>query len=269
MSTIQQVGLVGNSVKVQRLPAASAATHQGGNRFYTLVGSQEGYITGHTYHTILSGDSYLWEDATSQGMLTVSSESEMTALLANENTRKYVKYVGESGTYIKDQIYELVSTADAVSFYELPTLENEGTSDDIAEGKEFINSKGEKIVGTAKGGLILNKYVYTFSGNNFDRLRNIADNAKGNINIAFVYNNWLWYGSLSFGRPNASASYIVLSGIAIKADDKTSTDVMYVVADTGNNAIFTITDINGTKTRSTVTSGFVFYVRYYNDTEIT
>lgn len=150
MSTIQQVGLVGNSVKVQRLPAASAATYQGGNRFYTLVGSQEGYITGHTYHTILSGDSYLWEDATSQGMLTVSSESEMTALLANENTRKYVKYVGESGTYIKDQIYELVSTADAVSFYELPSLENEGTSDDIAEGKEFINSKGEKIVGTAK-----------------------------------------------------------------------------------------------------------------------
>ena len=119
------------------------------------------------------------------------------------------------------------------------------------------------------GGTTLNKYVYTFSGNNFARLRNIVDNAKGNINIAFVYNNWLWYGSLSFGRPNNEASFIILSGIAIKADNDTSTDVMYVVADTGNNAIFTITDIDGTKTRTEVTSGFKFFVCYYNDTEIT
>ena len=119
------------------------------------------------------------------------------------------------------------------------------------------------------GGTTLNKYVYTFSGNDFARLRRIVDNAKGNINIAFVYNDWLWYGSLSFWRPNNQASYIVLSGIAIKADDATSTDVMYVVADTGNNGIFTITDIGGTKTRTKVTSGFKFYVCYYNDTEIT
>lgn len=119
------------------------------------------------------------------------------------------------------------------------------------------------------GGTTLNKYVYTFSGTNFERLRNIVNNAKGNTNIAFVYDNWSWYGSLSFGRPDNQASFIVLSGIAIKADNATSTDVMYVVADAGNNAIFTITDINGTKTRTKVTSGFKFYVCYYNDTEIT
>lgn len=166
MSTIQQVGLVGNSVKVQRLPAASAATYQGGNRFYTLVGSQEGYITGHTYHTILSGNSYLWEDATSQGMLTVSSESEMTTLLANENTRKYVRYVGESGTYIKDQIYELVPTADTVSYYELPTLANEGTAADLVQGKQLIDSNGKVVEGIAvnsEGNLALDLLAKTIT----------------------------------------------------------------------------------------------------------
>lgn len=201
-------------------------------------------------------------------VLRAATTAGMQALFTIENIGKVVQYVGETDVYIKEAIYQIVDTSEFKQYYELPVLTNEATADDVAEGKEFVNSKGVKIIGTAKGGVILNKYVYTFSGNNFDRLRNIVNNAKGNVNIAFVYNNWLWYGSLSFGRPNNQASYIVLSGIAIKADDDTSTDVMYVVADTGNNAIFTITDINGTKTRTKVTSGFSFYVCYYNDTEI-
>ena len=143
------------------------------------------------------------------------------------------------------------------------------TTGTFTQGVIYLYDTAYHKLGESGGGTTLNKYVYTFSGNNFERLRNIVDNAKGNINIAFVYNNWLWYGSLSFGRPNNQASYIVLSGIAIKADDSTSTDVMYVVADTGNNGIFTITDIGGTKTRTKVTSGFKFYVCYYSDTEIT
>ena len=62
MSTAQQLGLIGNSVKVQSLPTASAETFGAGNRFYTLIGQQEGYITGHTYHTIVANDVYSWED---------------------------------------------------------------------------------------------------------------------------------------------------------------------------------------------------------------
>lgn len=208
MSTIQQVGLVGNSVKVQRLPAASAATYQGGNRFYTLVGSQEGYITGHTYHTILSGDSYLWEDATSQGMLTVSSESEMTALLANENTRKYVKYVGESGTYIKDQIYELAPTTDNVSFYELPILENEGTSDDIIDGKQFINSKGEKVVGKAVAGagkLAMDLFAKT--------IVDINDSDGNIIQWPFVQTSFTSTFRAAFATGCSSLSRVVLPNI--------------------------------------------------------
>lgn len=62
MSTAQQLGLIGNSIKVQSLPTASAETFGAGNRYYTLIGQQEGYITGHTYHTIVANDVYSWED---------------------------------------------------------------------------------------------------------------------------------------------------------------------------------------------------------------
>ena len=62
MSTAQQLGLIGNSVKVQSLPTASAETFGAGNRFYTLIGQQEGYITGHTYRTVVANDVYSWED---------------------------------------------------------------------------------------------------------------------------------------------------------------------------------------------------------------
>ena len=62
MSTGQQLGLIGNSIKVQSLPIASAETFGAGNRFYTLIGQQEGYITGHTYHTVVANDVYSWED---------------------------------------------------------------------------------------------------------------------------------------------------------------------------------------------------------------
>lgn len=37
-------------------------------------------------------------------------------------------------------------------YYPLPTLTNEGTAADLAQGKELINSNGEKVVGTASGG---------------------------------------------------------------------------------------------------------------------
>ena len=69
MSTAQQLGLIGNSIKVQSLPTASAETFGAGNRFYTLIGQQEGYITGHTYHTVVANDVYSWEDVSSASIV--------------------------------------------------------------------------------------------------------------------------------------------------------------------------------------------------------
>lgn len=70
MTTAQQLGLIGNSIKVQSLPTASAETFGTGNRFYTLIGQQEGYITGHTYHTVVANDVYSWEDVAGGAGLT-------------------------------------------------------------------------------------------------------------------------------------------------------------------------------------------------------
>lgn len=89
MSTAQQLGLIGNSVRVQSLPTASAITFGEGNRFYTLIGQQEGYITGHTYRTVVANDVYSWEDVGNALMLlalvdgTITANSSIEVALSN------------------------------------------------------------------------------------------------------------------------------------------------------------------------------------------
>lgn len=62
MSVAQQIGTIGNSLKVNNLPEASATTYGTGNRFYTLVGTQDGFKTGHTYKTVNNDGVYSWTD---------------------------------------------------------------------------------------------------------------------------------------------------------------------------------------------------------------
>lgn len=81
MSTAQQLGLIGSSVRVQSLPTASAATFGEGNRFYTLIGQQDGYITGHTYRTVVANDVYSWEDIAQAGP---QGEDGLPALVYND-----------------------------------------------------------------------------------------------------------------------------------------------------------------------------------------
>ena len=91
MSTGQQIGLIGSSVRVQSLPTASAATFGEGNRFYTLIGQQAGYITGHTYRTVMANDVYSWEDVRNELMLlalvdgTITADSSIEVALSNFN----------------------------------------------------------------------------------------------------------------------------------------------------------------------------------------
>lgn len=91
MSTGQQIGLIGSSVRVQSLPTASAATFGEGNRFYTLIGQQDGYITGHTYRTVMANDVYSWEDVRNELMLlalvdgTITADSSIEVALSNFN----------------------------------------------------------------------------------------------------------------------------------------------------------------------------------------
>ena len=96
MSTGQQIGLIGSSVRVQSLPTASAATFGEGNRFYTLIGQQEGYITGHTYRTVVANDVYSWEDVRNELMLlalvdgTITANSSIEVALSNFNRQPLV-----------------------------------------------------------------------------------------------------------------------------------------------------------------------------------
>lgn len=85
-------------------------------------------------------------------VLRAATTAGMQALFTTENIGKVVQYVGETDVYIKDAIYQIVDTSEFKQYYELPILTNEATADDLALGKELINSKGEKIIGTASGG---------------------------------------------------------------------------------------------------------------------
>jgi hypothetical protein len=96
MSAGQQLGLIGSSVRVQSLPTASAATFGEGNRFYTLIGQQAGYITGHTYRTVMANDVYSWEDVRNELMLlalvdgTITADSSIEVALSNFNRQPLV-----------------------------------------------------------------------------------------------------------------------------------------------------------------------------------
>lgn len=81
---------------------------------------------------------------------------------------KFIKYIGKTdNTYIKNAIYQVTNDATEYDRYMLlPTLENEGTANDLASGKELINSSGEVIVGTAtnpEGKLALDLFAKTIT----------------------------------------------------------------------------------------------------------
>ena len=80
-------------------------------------------------------------------VLRAATTAGMQALFTAENIGKVVQYVGETDVYIKDAIYQIVDTSEFKQYYELPALTNEATAEDLALGKELINSKGEKVVG--------------------------------------------------------------------------------------------------------------------------
>lgn len=110
MSTAQQLGLIGNSIKVQSLPTASAETFGAGNRFYTLIGQQEGYITGHTYHTVVANDVYSWEDVACGNYNMLDNipviNQDLTASDFTPVANTYYRHTGETtSTFTQGVIY--------------------------------------------------------------------------------------------------------------------------------------------------------------------
>lgn len=71
---------------------------------------------------------------------------------ASKDGKWVAEVINTNLSLVKDAFYKISEETDIVRYYELPTLSNEGTAADLAEGKELINSNGEKVVGTASGG---------------------------------------------------------------------------------------------------------------------
>lgn len=109
MSTGQQIGLIGNSIKVQSLPTASAETFGAGNRFYTLIGQQEGYITGHTYRTVMANDVYSWEDVAYGNYNMLDNipviNQDLTSSGFTPVNGTYYRHTGTTNTYTQGVIY--------------------------------------------------------------------------------------------------------------------------------------------------------------------
>ena len=80
----------------------------------------------------------------------VASDAEMEACLNDDRyLGMYVKFSGESENYLNGQVYKIAQEGEVSKFYQLPTLDNEGTAADLAAGKQLIGSSGQIIVGTA------------------------------------------------------------------------------------------------------------------------
>lgn len=162
MSTGQQIGLIGSSVRVQSLPTASAATFGEGNRFYTLIGQQAGYITGHTYRTVMANDVYSWEDVRNELMLlalvdgTITADSSIEVALSNFNRQPLVDNLlivySNSNQYALMKVSAVTSTAATLIVKDNSTANIVSTKGETgAAGVGITNATaGEPIVADGK-----------------------------------------------------------------------------------------------------------------------
>lgn len=81
----------------------------------------------------------------------------------------FIKWLGPGKTVIDEttgqmlihnEVYRAVEDGDIFQYVILPVLTNEATANDVAAGKEFINSNGQKVVGTK----VIAKPIYGVSG---------------------------------------------------------------------------------------------------------
>ena len=85
--------------------------------------------------------------------IVVTSDAEMETCLNDDRyLGMYVKFNGESENYLNGQVYKIAQEGEVSKFYQLPTLDNEGTAADLAAGKQLISSSGQIIIGAAEGG---------------------------------------------------------------------------------------------------------------------
>lgn len=172
MSTGQQIGLIGSSVRVQSLPTASAATFGEGNRFYTLIGQQVGYITGHTYRTVVANDVYSWEDVGNALMLlalvdgTITASSSIEVALSNFSRQPLVDdtliVFSNASQYALMKVSAVTSTAATLIVKDNSAANIVSTKGiDGEEGLAFFSIFSGTFVQSAEVGFSLNSFNRT------------------------------------------------------------------------------------------------------------
>lgn len=79
-----------------------------------------------------------------------STAEEMAAYLSSTYANSFVKYTGDTtDEYVKNAVYQVLEDGDTTQYMVLPTLDNEGSASDLAQGKQLINSQGEVVEGAA------------------------------------------------------------------------------------------------------------------------
>lgn len=83
----------------------------------------------------------------------VKDAQTMSLYLEEKYEGQFIKYIGDTDVYIKNQIYRVVKKDNAFVFllsFELETLENPATADKIIEGYTAYNDNAKQINGTFK-----------------------------------------------------------------------------------------------------------------------
>lgn len=233
MTTAQQLGLVGNSVRVQTLPTASAETFGQGNRYYTLIGQQEGYITGHTYHTVVANDVYSWEDV-------AGGASDYNQL---DNIPVINQDLSASGfTPVANTYYRHTGA----------------TTDTFTQGVIYLYDTAYHKLGESGGGT-LNRYEASITVTNATAglLYNIFKNCKGNIVSQWRVSS---YNETSINLTYSGASNVGCSTITFTLHQN-SVESGYTFSARTDTSTMKTTQYNPINRKINII--------YYNDTEIT
>lgn len=148
MSDVKQIGVVGNAIHISQLPEANAFTYGEGNRFYTLENAQDGYISGHTYRTLLSDGVYSWIDVDDYG----ATDTEGTAI---------VNFLAGSYSGAVVDKYGLISTIYALDFCKKQNITGVYLPNVAAIGASSKNNSTETDTGNAFAVCYKLKTLYT------------------------------------------------------------------------------------------------------------
>ena len=160
----------------------------------------------------------------------ISKDGKWTAEVINTNL-----------SLVKDAFYQISEETGVVRYYELPALSNEGTAADLAEGKELINSNGEKVVGTASGGGDIGTGDYTVKVIDYDGT--VLLEKKGNTGDVIDLPTAPTHEKLVFQE--WSASVVVSDNKVTIADNNVMVGAVYTTASGQNEFDITLTKVTG------------------------